>query len=241
MNHFRSAVGIILSAMLPLSAQSNDEVVPSGDHRLAWFIQTGIPEGLDNPVMVMTGKKIELVTLSNRLASGPVKIPPDGVIRLVREIQDPMDPKKSIYLNLAEAKIPETMKQALVILVPSVADPATSRIFHVRTQGLSNFNGGDCLYLNLTNLDMIIEIGDKKIPLKPGNLRILDGSKADQAVDVPFRYSYYHPTLDKWRVLSASVTIMSPTRREIVVFGIDQNTSRVKCSNITFPVRHLGE
>jgi hypothetical protein len=236
MNHLRFAIVIILSAVLPLSAQSVGEAATREGDRLAWFIQTGIPEGLDNPVMVMVGEKIELVTLSNRLASGPVKIPADGIIRLVRQVQDPADPEKSIYLTLAEARVPESMDQALVILVPSAADPSSNRLFHAKVQGLAQFKGGDSLYLNLTKMNILVEIGERKIPLKPGNFTIHNGKAGAGANDVPFRYSYFHPSQEKWKVLSASVTIMSPTRREIVVFSVDGNTNRVKCNNITFPV-----
>ncbi|MEY3394058.1 MAG: hypothetical protein RL346_294 [Verrucomicrobiota bacterium] len=237
MNRLSCSIAMMLISLLPLCAQTVAEVSPPVGNRIAWFVQTAIPDGMENPVKVMTGRKIELITLSNRLASGPVNIPPDGVIRLVREIPDPTDPVKTSYLNLAEATIPETMNQALILLVPAAADPPSSRMFHTKAIGLSDFKGGDSLYLNLTHLNLMVEIGEDKIPLKPGNMRIRH-DRAAAAADVPFRYSYHDPAQEKWRVLSASVTIMSPTRREIVVFGVDQKNVRVKCNHITFPVRN---
>jgi hypothetical protein len=236
MHHLRLAIGILMSTAMPLLAQSRGEAATRGSERMAWFIQTGIPEGLANPVMVMISDKIELVTLSNRLASGPVKIPEDGVIRLVRQIPDPADPEKFAYLTLAEARIPKTMNQALVILIPSAPDPSNHHLFKSKVQGLTNFKGGDSLYLNLTNVNMLIETGERKTPLKPSQTTIYKGMADTGTVDVPFRYSYFHPTQEKWKVLSASVTIMSPTRREIVVFSVDANTNRLKCNSITFPV-----
>jgi len=236
MNLPRLVIGIILAAVPPLSAQSAGESATRGGDRLAWFIQTGIPDGLENPVTVMTGTEIELVTLSNRLASGPVKIPADGIIRLVRQVPDPADERKSTYLTLAEARVPEAIDQALVILVPSAVEPTRGRLFKSRVQGLADFKGGDSLYLNLTNVNMVVEIADRKIPLKPGNISIHHAKAGGGAIDVPFRYTYFHPTQEKWRVLSASVTIMSPTRREIVVFSVEESTSRLKCTNITFPL-----
>lgn len=236
MHHLRLAIGIILSTLLPLSAQSPGKRLSEGGGRLAWFVQTGIPEGLDNPVTVMTGKATELITLSNRLASGPVKIPEDGIIRLVRKVPDPADPKKSTYLTLAEAKIPEAMDQALIILVPTAPKAGSDLLFQTKVQGLSDFRGGDSLYINLTNLNVAVEIGSAKIPLKPGNSKIYDGEAYAAATTMPFRYSYFDPEKEKWKVLSASLAIMSGTRREIWIFSVDAVARRVKCHGVTFPV-----
>lgn len=226
-----------LCAEMPLMAQET-ETAESKDTkgRKAWFVQTGMPEGLENPVKVMTGKEVELVTLSNRMASGPVRIPADGIIRLVRETPDPENPGKSKFLTLAQALVPAVTGQALIILVPTPKKEGFDLLFQTKVQGLSDFRGGDCLYINLTNLNVGVEIGGSKIPLKPGNSRIYDGEAYREATGVPFRYSYFHPEKKQWNVLSASLAIMSGTRREIWIFSADVAGDRVKCHGVTFPV-----
>ncbi len=204
--------------------------------RRAWFVQTAMPEGLENPVRVMTGTEVESVTLSNRLTSGPVQIPSDGIIRFVREVPDPEAPAKGKYLTLAEALVPGNLNQALIILVPIPKKDGSDLLFGTKVQDLSEFQGGDCLYINLTKLNVGVEIGKKKIPLKPGTSEIYDGEDYAQATSVPFRYSYFQPEKEKWKVLSASLAIMTGTRREIWIFSVDGVSDRVKCHGVTFPV-----
>jgi hypothetical protein len=225
---------MVLFASMPLMAQ---ESTTERGGRQAWFVQTAMPEGLENPVKVLTGKNdIQLLELSNRLASGPLKIPADGVVRLVREEPDPEDPRQTIFLTLAQAKIPAGMNQALVLLVPTPRKEGSDLLFQTRVQGLTDFKGGDFLYINLTNMNVAVEIGKTKIPLKPGTTRIYQGQATAEPRNLPFRYSYFHPEKEKWTVLSASLMITSSTRREIFVFSVDGTTARVKCHGITFPV-----
>jgi|688.fasta_scaffold18829_7 hypothetical protein len=227
---------ILSSCMLAMGQDIDDKESGKITGRKAWLIQTGIPEGLENPVKIMIGRDIQSVTLSNRMATGPIKIPSDGIIRLVREIPDPKNPEKTLYQTLAEAMVPEKMDQALIILVPVLNKAAEGRVFTSKVQGLTDFKGGDCLYINLTNVNVAIEIAESKIPLKPGDSKIFDGEAYIEATSVPFRYSYFHPEKKKWKVLTASLAIMSGTRREIWIFSFNANTDQVKCHGITFPV-----
>lgn len=214
--------------------------VPEGSRRengrKAWFIQTSIPDGLENPIKVSAKGKIELVTLSNRLASGPVEIPDDGVVRFLREIPNAVDPAKPTHLILAETKIPEQVRHALVVLIPVPAAAADGRVFRAVARDLNGFNGGDCLYINLTEFNFAVEIGDAKVPLKPGATQYYRGGNSRGPVTLPFRYSYHLEEKKQWKVLSASINIMSPTRREIVIFSGEKASGRVRCVNITFPL-----
>ena len=110
---------ILFSGILPLAAQSDSGGdTPREAGRSAWFACISIPDGLENPVKVMGGKEITELELPRYMASDPVKIPDDGIIRIVREAPDPENPGKTKYLVLAEAKIPENVREALIILSP---------------------------------------------------------------------------------------------------------------------------
>ena len=101
-------IGLLLSGLLPLAAQSDSSgEKPDDSGRSAWFASISIPDGLENPVTVMSGEKLTEVTLPRYMTSDPVKIPDDGIIRIVREVPDPEDPDKTNYLILAEARVPE--------------------------------------------------------------------------------------------------------------------------------------
>lgn len=205
--------------------------------RVAWFVYTSMPEGLENPVNVMTGKDIVTLPLSKRSASEPVKIPADGILRIVRKVENPDNTKQATYLTLAQANIPDGVGKALIILVP-LSKPVGDLVFQTKVQDLAAFNGGDCLYLNLTILNVGVELDKTKIVIKPGETKIHNAPPLDKATNIPVRYSFYHPTEKQWKVLSASTVVLYPTRREICIFSWDPRYGRVDYHGITFPVVH---
>ena len=99
---------LLLSTGGTLCAQEKDDgqpKTPAG--RITWFVATSIPDDLENPVSVMAGTQITEVTLSNRSTSDPIKVPADGIIRMVRKVENPQDPAKPTYVTLAQALVPE--------------------------------------------------------------------------------------------------------------------------------------
>lgn len=226
----------LMLALTPsLPAQDADEEKREARGRLAWFVATSIPDNLENPVQVMAGKDLTPVTLSKRSASGPVKIPQDGLIRLVRPVPDPNDPAKTTYQTLAQARVAETTGKALIILIP-VTKPNSSLVYLAQVKDLASFTGGDYLYMNLTKVNIAVQLGDRKLALKPGDAKVYDAPRLDKAVNTPVSYHYFHPGRNQWKLLSASTVVLRPTRREICVFSWDPRYERVDYHGITFPV-----
>lgn len=203
--------------------------------RVAWFVYTAMPEGLENPVTVMSGDDLIEVALSKRSPSEPVKIPVDGILKIVRKVENPNAPGKPAYLTLAQANIPEGMSKVLIILIPAATNPE-GLLFRAKVQDLAAFKGGDSLYLNLTNLKVGVELGKTSLEIKPGELRIFDSPKYSESVNMPIRYSYFHPEKQQWIMLSASTVAIHATRREICIFSWDPRFNRVSYHGITFPV-----
>jgi hypothetical protein len=227
---------LLFACLLSLAAQeSDDREAREVRGRRAWFVATAIPDGLENPVAVLTGEDLVQVTLSKRMASGPVKIPADGLIRIVREVPNPDGAAEPAYLTLARARIPETMAEALIILIP-VGKKESNLVYRAKIQDLASFTGGDHLYLNLTTANIAVQLGTAKIALKPGVARIYDAPALEKSTNVPVSYQYFHPTQKKWKLLSASTIVLRSTRREICVFSWDPRYERVSYHGITFPV-----
>jgi hypothetical protein len=225
-----------LAATLPVFAQ-NEETgeARQAKGRVAWFVYTSLPQGLENPVTVLSGKDLSEVTLSKRSPSNPVKIPADGIIRIVRKVENPKDPGKSTYLTLAQAGIPEGMGKALIILMPVQNNP-DGLLFQTRIQDLATFKGGDCLYLNMTKLKVGVELGKSGMEINPGESKIQSVPGLSEPVNMPIRYSYFDPVSKQWDMLSASTVAVYPTRRDICIFSWDPNYNRVDYHGITFPV-----
>jgi hypothetical protein len=236
MKIFSVGLAVALCAVRPSTAQNETTDEPRKPRgRMAWFVSTSMPQGLENPVSIMSGTDVVQVTLSKRAPSEPVKIPEDGILRMVRKIEPPKEPGKTEYLTLAQATIPETVDKALVILVPVEKNPQ-GRLFQAKIQNLASFSGGDSLYLNLTNVKVGVEMGKTKLEIKPGEVSIYDAPNVAEPLEIPLRYSYFNPVKQQWQVLSASTIVLYPTRREICIFSWDPRFKRVDYHGITFPV-----
>jgi hypothetical protein len=217
------------------SNESNESSEPSSG-RLAWFIQTSIPDGFKNPAMVKSGKDVVMLTLSNRSASRAVSIPEDGVLQFVKEIPNPQKKDAVIYQVLAQAVIPKDVERALVIMHPTPDPKEGGPVFISKVQSLSEFKGGDHMYINLTPTNIGVEIAEDKLGLTPGAMVIQTIKGVDSVQSIPYRYSYYNSDKQRWMTLSASMTISSPSRREVFIFSLSQNTGRIRCKGITIPV-----
>ena len=227
---------LFLPGILSLAAQT--EPGPDQqrkDVRSAWFACLAKPEGLENPVKVLAGDKITPLELPEFMTSAAVTIPSEGILRIVREVPDATKPGKMKHLILGEAKIPDGMREALVILAP-LQKPEGDLIFQSKIQDLASFKGGDRLFINLSDTDIGVKIGDTPVAVPPQKATIYSSPKLADATNMPIIYSYYHPEQKKWKLLTASTVVIMPTRREICVFNNGTRIGKVKRYSILFPV-----
>jgi len=186
-------------------------------------------------VKVQSGELITKLELPQYMASEPVKIPDDGIIRIVREVVNPEDPEKLDYLILAEAKIPETVREAMIILVP-LPKPEGALVFQAKVQDLAGFKGGDRLFINMSDTNIGIQLGKTKVAVPAGRSKIYQASKLKKPTNMPVMYQFYHPERKEWKMLSASTVVVRPTRREIVIFNNGSRIGNIKKHKILFPL-----
>lgn len=229
-------LGLALCTTAPLVAQDdgNEREGRQARGRVASFIYTSLPEGVENPVTVMVGKEISELILSKLSPSDPVKIPEDGVIRIVRESKNPKDPENPEYLTIAQAAIPETVAKAVIILVP-VAENPKGLLFQTRVLDLSTIKGGDSMFLNMTNLKIGVELGKSNILIEPGQIKTHNPLGSSPSVSLPIRLSYFHPERREWSMITASTVALYSTRRELCIFNWDMRFNRVDFESITLP------
>ncbi|NNC90067.1 MAG: hypothetical protein HKN82_16540 [Akkermansiaceae bacterium] len=203
--------------------------------RFAWFAATSVPDGLGNPILVQAGKEVLEVVLPRRSASLPVKVPADGVLRIVKRADDAVPPDgEPAFETLAEVSIPERARQALIILEPAAddADPLVVATVH----DLVDFKRGAYLFINQTKMDVAVEMGDARLDIKPAGAELFLVLEDRKPVSVPISYRYRRPNREKWHLLGASTVLLSPTRREICVFSTNPKSGRIDYHGITFPV-----
>lgn len=229
----------LLAALVCATSLSAQEVEAKEDDevkgRMAWFVTTGIPEDMENPVKVLSGKQFIEVTLSKRSPSMPVKVPKDGILQVVRKVENPEDPDKPKYHILAHTLVPEGVSNTLVILMPVENDPK-GLAFHSRVVDLANFKGGSWMFLNTSPVKVGVELGKTKAEINPGETKMIVGKKSSDPTNMTIRYFFKHPEKAEWKILNASTVVVYPTRREICIFGWDKRYNRMNYHGITFPV-----
>jgi hypothetical protein len=229
---------LLCAGILNLSAQTETgEKKPESTGRLAWFACLSKPEGLENPVKVLVGEKLTELELPEFMTSEAVKIPDDGMIRIVRVTPDPADEGKPKYIVLAAANIPVGVHEALVIL-DRIPQPAGDLLFRSKVQDLAAFKGGDRLYINLSDTNIRVSLGKATVPIRPREARIYESPKLANPENMPVMYEFYHPIRKEWKILTASTVVIRPTRREIFVFNNGTRPGNIKKHGILFPVQN---
>ena len=241
MRNFLTPLCFLFAGILPLSAQSgpDSEKKRASTGRTAWFACLSMPEGLENPVKILAGGKITDLELPLYMASLSVKIPDDGILHIVRPIPDPENQGKTKYLILAEARVPETVREALVILDP-LPEPEGDLIFRSKVQDLAKFKGGDRLYINLSATNIRVRLGKTTLSVAPGQADIYEAPALPEPTNTPVMYEFYHPERKEWKILTASTVVLRSTRREISVFNNGPGLGNIKKHKILFPVSRPG-
>jgi len=228
---------ILFAGMLPLTAQSATETAKRKTAgRSAWFACLSMAEGLENPVKVLAGGKLTELKLSEYMASDAVRIPADGILRIVREVPNPENQGETKVAVLAEATIPESVREALIILKP-LKKPEGDLLFQTKVQDLANFKGGDRFFINLSDTNIRVKLGKTTVTVAPGQADIYESPKLAQAANMPIMYEFYHPEREEWKILTASTIVIRPTRREICVFNNGTRLGNIKKHGILFPVQ----
>jgi hypothetical protein len=236
MNFFIRLLSLSCLCVNLLSAQDSETTeLKKIRGKVVHFIYTSMPEGVENPVTVMAGNQLSTITLSKRMASEGVKIPPDGIVRLVRKLEAAPAPGQLPYQIIAQTTIPENVEKALVILMPMKTNPQ-GHLFQCQTIDLATFRGGDYLYLNLTTLNVRVDMGKNVIPLKPAEVKVFNAPLELKDTNVPVRYSFFDTAKNEWNMISSSTVALYGTRREICIFSWDPRYSRIDYHGITFPV-----
>jgi len=238
--HFRRIFHLcfLFAGILPLAGQSDSgDDKPRKSGRSVWFAcVSAMPDGVENPVKVMSGENLTELEIPRYMTSDPVKIADDGIMRIVREVPDPKNKEKMKYLVLAEAKVPANVREALIILAP-LPTAKGNLLFQTKVQDLADFKGGDRLYINMSTTQIRVKLGAAKVAIPAGKSNIYEAPVLAKPVSMPIMYQYYHPEKKKWKLLTASTSVVMPTRRKIYIFNNGNRLGKIKKHNIIFPVK----
>ena len=228
---------VLTAAMAMGQPGTAAEVIPERPKiqgRKAWIMCTSIPEKVPNPVSVLVDGEVHKITLSIRHMSDPFPIRGDGAVRLIKTVPDPKQEGKMTFDVLAQAVVPKTTQEALIIMAPAPSD--SKHAFQCKVLDLKEFQGGDYMYLNLSPRKIVITLGEEKQPLEPGSLEIQTNREIRKATNTPLSFHYFSENENKWKLITATTVVVQPTRREICVFSWDSERERIQFKGATFPV-----
>lgn len=228
---------LVIVLFIPLTALSYAQGNDGADKprkevrgKSAYIIYTAGGKFFDKPVMVKSGKKVTEIQLSKRYASDKISVNKEGIVDFVTP--NPND-EENPYTSYARAVVPETVKNAIIILSP-VKKANSTQLFAAKVVDLSSFKKGDWLFVNQTPTGVGIQLGELKQAINPGESYLFDAKQFKKPTNLTVAYNYLHPTKKKWQLLSASTTVIRPTRREICIFSWNTKTQKVNYHGITF-------
>lgn len=228
---------LLLLLLLPPVHDSGGQEEDVERGRRAWFVASSIPEQVENPIQVLAGSELHEVTLSRRMVGNPVRIPADGLIQVVRPLEGGEQDGEPAWQTIASARIPEGVNQALIFLVPAPQPGREDgRVFLTSVQDLAGFQGGDYLFLNLSPLNIAVQLGDERKQVAPGGSAVSRAPRLREPVNLPVSYHFQDRSAGEWRLISASTVVRLPTRREICIFSWDPRFERINYHGVTFPV-----
>jgi hypothetical protein len=202
-------------------------------------MMTTIPKDIENPLKILSAEKVNEVKIHMRSMGKPVKVDKEGIVRAVKVIVD--EEGEETYQNLSYSKIPESVREALIILVPEAKNAEGLR-FKSEVIDLSKFKKGGCLYVNLVPTKIRVTLGDFKTVVKPGEMEFINAlSNKDQAAKV-VDFHYENPKDDKdvkddkeeWKPMISGKMALYKSRREICIFYYSEQIKNVDFRGIPF-------
>lgn len=218
----------VICAAMGGPASASDE---QGTRR-AWFVITGMPEGVENPVKAVSGGMTTEISLGRRSPSQPVRIAVDGGIQLLRGDADAATPSAD-RVPLVSATVPEAVSDALIVLSPSIQE--NSNLFEATIIDLADFLTGGFLFLNLTLHEIAVSTNNIELEIDPGEHAIATSPDPSQPVSAPIHYRYFDHATDDWKSLASSTVVFSPTRRELCVFIQENEFNRIRYHGVVLP------
>ncbi len=201
-----------------------------------WFACiTELKGGLSSPISIVSDKRKFQVELPNFQVSESVKLK-SGNFRITRSLPKTFELEEIKRLTLCKVKIPANMSRALVLLQPIVDSKGRSS-YTAKVQRMSNFKGGDRLYVNLSDYEMKVSIGAKTVRVAPSRSAMYGAPDLhNESKSVPIMHELFHPKKKKWIKAFASTTVLRPKRRRICVFRNGRRMAKIKKHYLLFTV-----
>lgn len=224
---------ILLSSVYAQDTDKPESTAEKGTTRRTWILAASLPEKIESPLNIFAGSKLSELIISKRTVGAPMNVPQDGVIQVVKRTQP--EEGKTLQEVLVSVKIPEDMKESLVILVPDTTlDPPL--LFKSLIVDLEKFRDGHGLFVNLTQYEIGVVLEDRQTSILPGQFGIAKIIELEGAGSTSISYKYRPSKDENWSLISASSVSPQNTTRQILIFNYDKELSQIDYHGMNFNI-----
>jgi hypothetical protein len=132
-----------------------------------------------------------------------------------------------IYPVIAEVKIPSSVREPLLILVPRSGDQAYGAL--VIDSSMTKFREGSYQLINFSRSEIRALIGKTRVTAPPMKITSFDpSSNSDDLLNVHFQYKL----AEEWRTFGRTRWVNEKNKRSLLVAYMDPQTERMKIKGI---------
>jgi hypothetical protein len=169
----------------------------------------------------------EAVTLSSANILGPFKVALSEEGEVFLHEQKQTEEGAVIYPVIAGVKIPSSVREPLLILVPRSGDQPYGAL--VTDRSLSKFPEGSYQLINFSKSEIRARIGKTRVIAPALKITSFDpSSNSDDLLDVHFKYKL----AQDWRTFGRTRWVNERDKRSLLVAYIDPRTERMKIKGI---------
>ncbi len=169
----------------------------------------------------------EAVTLSSANILGPFKtvISEEREVFLHEHIKD--EEGTDIYPVIAGVKIPRSIREPLLILVPRSGEQAYGAL--VIDRSMAKFPEGSYQLINFSKSEIRALIGKTRVTAPPFKITSFDpSSNSDDLINVHFQYKLE----EDWKTFGRTRWVNDRNKRSLLVAYLDPRTERMKIKGI---------
>ncbi len=194
-----------------------------------WITASNIPNETMSQLQILVDGEIVQHQFSMRQAGKPVSIPDTGVFQIIRKKLNDAQEEHDIITNVT---VDKDISKALVVITPGHAKSGSSN-FKSHVENLGDFGMGDKLFINISDYDMKIQLGDEVILLPKSKSEKYKAAKIGESRTVKLLYQFQKTGEELWQTIGESSYYLQPNTREIVLFYQDIDTDEYNYHGIT--------
>lgn len=167
------------------------------------------------------------ISLSTANILGPFKTPltEDGLVALREHKKS--EEGTDIYPVIAGIKIPNSIKEPILVLFPSPGKEAYTAL--VIDRSMTDFPEGSYKLINFSKSDIRALVGKTRVMVAPKRITLFNpSSNADELLDVHFQYK----GTEDWRTFGRTRWVNDKKGRTLLCAFLDQITQRMKIRGI---------